>query len=48
MPIRGFAADHVLIALRAGDDAGWQERGLVDRLEQRFGLPMTVCSLPGE
>jgi hypothetical protein len=44
--IRDFAPDHLLIALRAGDDAGWQERGLLDQIEQRFGLPMTVFSLP--
>jgi hypothetical protein len=46
--IRNFAPDHVLIALRAGDGAGWQERGLLDQLEERFGLPMTVFSLPAE
>jgi hypothetical protein len=44
--IREFAPDHLLIALRGGDDAGWQERGLLDQLERRFGLPMTVFSLP--
>jgi hypothetical protein len=44
--IRDFAPDHLLIALRAGDGAGWQERGLLDQLEERFGLPMTVFSLP--
>jgi hypothetical protein len=44
--IRDFAPDHLLIALRAEDDAGWQERGLLDQLERRFGLPMTVFSLP--
>jgi hypothetical protein len=46
--IREFAPDHVLIALRAGQRAGWQERGLLDRLQERFGLPMTVFSLPRE
>jgi hypothetical protein len=43
--IRDFAPDHLLIALRGGDDAGWQERGLLDRLVQRFGLPVTAFSL---
>jgi hypothetical protein len=43
--IRDFAPDHLLIALRAGGDAGWQERGLLDQLQQRFGLPMTAFSL---
>jgi len=44
--IREFAPDHVLIALRAGQRSGWQERGLLDRLQERFGLPTTVFSLP--
>ena len=44
--IREFVPDHVLIALRAGQSGGWQERGLLDRLQDRFGLPMTVFSLP--
>ena len=43
--IRDFAPDHVLLALRAGGTSGWQERGLLDRLQERFGLPMTVFSL---
>jgi hypothetical protein len=45
--IRDFTPDHVLIALRA-DGGGWQERGLLDQLQERFGLPMTVFSLPSE
>jgi hypothetical protein len=43
--IREFEPDHVLVALRSGEAAGWQERGLLDRLQRRFGLPMTVFSL---
>ena len=46
--IRDFAPDHLLIALRAGEDAGWQERGLLEELEQRFGLPMTVFSVASD
>jgi hypothetical protein len=46
--IRDFAPDHLLIALRAADGAGWQERGLLDRLEKRFCLPITAFSLPAE
>ena len=42
--IRDFAPDHLLIALRAGEDAGWQERGLLEQLQQRFGLPLTAFS----
>jgi hypothetical protein len=40
--IRDFTPDHLLVALRAGEDAGWQERGLLEQLQQRFGLPITV------
>jgi len=42
--LRDFAADHILVALRGPQAAGWQERGLLDRLQERFGLPMTVFS----
>jgi hypothetical protein len=45
--IRDFAPDHLLIALRAEDEAGWQERGLLDRLLEQFGLPITVFALRG-
>jgi len=34
--------DHILIALRSVDHAGWQERGLLDEVVRRFGLPVTV------
>lgn len=44
--IRRFEPDHVLIGIRVGEAAGWQERGLLDRLQERFGLPMTVFGLP--
>ena len=40
--IRQFSPDHILIALRSGEAAGWQERGLVDALQGRFGLPLTT------
>ena len=46
--VREFAPDHLLIALRRKDRAGWQERGLLDRVEARFALPMTVFQLPAE
>jgi hypothetical protein len=44
--IRGFSPDHVLIALRGEDRAGWQERGLLDQLLERFGVPITVFTPP--
>ena len=43
--IRKFAPDHILVALRPQDRAGWQERGLLDRIGKRFGLPLTVFEL---
>lgn len=43
--IRDFAPDHLLIALRARDRGGWQERGLLDQIQERFSLPMTVFSV---
>lgn len=42
--IRVFPADHLLIALRPRERAGWQERGLLDGLQERFDLPITVFS----
>ena len=46
--IGDFSPDHLLIALRAGSSAAWQEHGLLDRLQERFGLPITAFALPGE
>jgi hypothetical protein len=40
-----FPADHILVALRAPERTGWQERGLLDEVIQRFGLPVTVFAL---
>jgi hypothetical protein len=40
--IRDFSPDHLLVALRSGGAAGWQEKGLLEQLQQRFGLPMTT------
>ena len=45
--IRDFAPDHLLIGLRRDDRAGWQERGLLDRIQERFAIPMTVFQLTG-
>ena len=33
--------DHILLALRSAEHANWQERGLVEHVERRFGLPVT-------
>jgi hypothetical protein len=40
--IRQFRPDHLLIGLRAEDRSGWQEEGLLDQVQQRFGIPTTV------
>jgi hypothetical protein len=40
--IRGFSPDHVVIGLRGENRAGWQERGLLDQLFERFAIPITV------
>ncbi len=45
--IREFGPDHILIGLRAADRAGWQERGLLDLIQERFAIPMTVFRVPG-
>jgi hypothetical protein len=45
--IRDVSPDHLLIALRREDRAGWQERGLIDAILARFALPITVFELPG-
>lgn len=45
--IRDFAPDHLLIGLRRDDRAGWQERGLLDQIQERFAIPMTVFQLTG-
>ncbi len=46
--IREFEPDHILIGLRPADRAGWQERGLLDLIQERFAIPMTVFQVPGE
>jgi hypothetical protein len=43
--IREFAPDHLIIALRAGEDSGWQESGLLDQVQERFGLPTTAFTV---
>jgi hypothetical protein len=40
-----FEPDHILIALRSGERSGWQERGLLDQVVERFSIPVTVFRL---
>lgn len=44
--IRSFSPDHLLVALRPAEWAGWQERELFGQLH-RFRVPVTVFELPG-
>lgn len=43
--VAAFHPTQILIALRAGDRAGWQERGLLDQIVERFDVPVTVFQL---
>jgi hypothetical protein len=43
--VADFDPDHILIALRNRSQSGWQERGLVEQVLKRFGLPVTVFEL---
>jgi hypothetical protein len=40
--VEGFRPDHILVALRGPTSADWQERGLIEKVLIRFGLPVTV------
>jgi hypothetical protein len=42
--IRQFTPDHLLVALRPPQRAGWQEHGLLDQLLER-AIPLTVFQL---
>jgi hypothetical protein len=42
--IRQFTPDHLLVALRPPQRAGWQEHGLLDQLLER-AIPITVFQL---
>jgi hypothetical protein len=46
--VRAFEPDHIVIALRSADDAGWQERGLAEQTESTFHLPVTIFEVDEE
>ena len=46
--IRSFEPDHILIALRQSEHAGWQEHGLVEEVRQRFRVPLTIFEIDAE
>ena len=43
-----FRPDHMLIALRSSEHANWQERGLIDQVKERFGLPVTTFAVDAQ
>jgi hypothetical protein len=46
--IAQFSPTHLLIGLREADRADWQERGLLDALNQRVRVPITVFDVTAE
>jgi hypothetical protein len=40
--LRDFSADHIVILLRDADRARFRRQDLIDRLLERFGLPITI------
>jgi lactam utilization protein B len=40
-----FQPDHILIGLRSSEHANWQERGLIEHVSERFGLPVTSYAI---
>jgi hypothetical protein len=40
--VADFTPDHILLALRSSEHANWQERRLIEHIEERFGLPVTA------
>jgi len=43
--VRSFHPNPLLIALRSSDEAGWQERGLLDQLPARYRIPITIFEI---
>jgi hypothetical protein len=43
--VADFQPDHILIGLRSSEHANWQERGLIERVKERFGLPLTTFAI---
>src|SRR4051795_10190704 len=46
--VTAFEPDHILIALHVSEHADWQERRLIQHVENRFRLPLTTFAVdPG-
>ena len=43
--VADFTPDHILLALRTSEHANWQERRLIEHIEERFGLPVTTYAV---
>jgi nucleotide-binding universal stress UspA family protein len=40
-----FPPDHILIALRSSEHSNWQERRLIEHIEQRFDVPVSTYAV---
>src|SRR4051794_20829397 len=43
--VAAFEPDHILIALHVSEHANWQERRLIEHVENRFRLPVTTFAV---
>jgi nucleotide-binding universal stress UspA family protein len=43
--VTAFDPDHILIALHVSEHANWQERRLIEHVENRFRLPLTTFAV---
>jgi nucleotide-binding universal stress UspA family protein len=43
--VAGFQPHHILIALRNSEHSNWQERRLIEHIEQRFDLPVSTYAV---
>jgi hypothetical protein len=43
--IAEFGPDQIVVALRSAEHANWQERGLIKRVREQFGLPLTTFAV---
>ena len=43
--VTAFEPDHILIALHVSEHANWQERRLIEHVENRFRLPVTTFAV---
>jgi hypothetical protein len=46
--VAAFHPDQIVIALRSAEHVNWQERGLMERVKEHFGLPVTAFAVDPE